>query len=155
MLSKTIRSRESLGQIGMKFGKNCLAIALAASSTACASGMGAVRETIASAPEWYQDRAQEVRGEGYPSIGRIPTLEAGDGSAVALDAGREVVLGAEELFRLDPRSVPPGLELETMLEWANLAKTEANREAAEPGRHLTDAEVEALRALFDTPRATS
>lgn len=117
--------------------------------------MDAVRETIASAPEWYQDRAQEVRGEGYPSIGRIPTLEPGEGSAAALDAGREVVLGAEELFRLDPRSVPPGLELETMLEWANLAKTEANREAAEPAHHLTDAEVEALRALFDSARATS
>lgn len=155
MLSKTIRSRESLGQIGMKFGKNCLAIALAASSTACASGMGAVRETIASAPEWYQDRAQEVRGEGYPSIGRIPTLEAGQASAASLDAGREIVLGAEALFRLDPRSVPPGLELETMLEWASLAKAQADQRASEPGNHLTDADVEALKALFDTARATS
>lgn len=139
----------------MKFGKNCLAIALAASSTACASGMGAVRETIATAPEWYQERAQEVRGEGYPSIGRIPTLKAGDRSATALDIGREDALRAEELFRLDPRSVPPGLELDTMMEWANRAKSAANRKAAEPGNHLTDAEVEALKALFDRARAIS
>lgn len=155
MLSKTIRSRESLGQITMKFGKSCLAIALATSSTACASGMGKVRETIAAAPEWYQDRAVEVRGEGYPSIGRVPALKAGDRSPVQLESGRDDAIAAEELFRLDPRSVPPGLELDAMMAWADAAKASAAEEAAEPGNHLTDEEVKALRALFSTARATS
>ncbi|MEM9739304.1 MAG: hypothetical protein AAF829_05500 [Pseudomonadota bacterium] len=139
----------------MDLSKKCLAFALAANSTACAAGMGQVRDAIAAAPEWYQDRAVEVRGEGYPSIGRIPTLDAGERSASGLESGRDGVLVADELFRLDPRSVPPGLELDAMLEWAGPAKAEANQRAGEPGNHLTDADAEALRALFVNPRATS
>ncbi|MEL6661974.1 MAG: hypothetical protein AAFR33_03150 [Pseudomonadota bacterium] len=140
----------------MDFSKGCLAIALAASATtACTSGMSAVRESIASAPEWYQDRAKEVRGEGYPSIGRIPTLDAGERSDVSLTAGREDVLAAEELFRMDPRAVPPGLELETMLEWAKEAKSAMEVVANQPSEHLTDEEIAALKALFETPRAKS
>ncbi|MEO0817300.1 MAG: hypothetical protein AAFX86_08320 [Pseudomonadota bacterium] len=117
--------------------------------------MGKVRETIAAAPEWYQDRAVEVRGEGYPSIGRVPALKAGDRSPVQLESGRDDAIAAEELFRLDPRSIPPGLELDAMMAWADAAKASAAEEAAEPGNHLTDEEVKALRALFSTARATS
>jgi len=155
MLSETIQCRESLGQIAMDASKTLLAIALVSTTSACASGMGQVRDAISSAPDWYQDRAQEVRGEGYPSIGRIPTLDGGERSVDDLETGRTEVIAAEELFRLDPRAVPPGMELETMLEWASLAKDELARAAAQPGDHLTDEEVRALKALFETPRAAS
>ncbi|MEM6947919.1 MAG: hypothetical protein AAF486_07495 [Pseudomonadota bacterium] len=121
----------------------------------CASGMGTVRETLAAAPDWYQDRAQEVRGEGYPSIGRIPSLDAGARSDRALQTGLNEVVGAEELFRLDPRAVPPGLELDTMIEWADAQKRAADAQAPIAGGHLTDADLAALRALFEAPRATS
>lgn len=139
----------------MKLGKYCLGLAFLMSTASCASGMGAVRDTVSSAPEWYQERAQEVRGEGYPSIGRIPTLDPGETSASALETGRESVVTAEDLFRLDARSVPPGLELQDMLQWADKAKSDAAQKAGEDGNHLTDAEVAKLRALFDTVRAQS
>ena len=55
---------------------------------------------------------------------------------------------------MDPRSVPPSLELDRMLEWSRDARAAA--EALDtPGDFLTDEEAQALRARFDTDRAQS
>ena len=130
-------------------------VALATGLAGCANSFDKVRDTVAAAPDWYDQRAAEVRGEGYPSISRIPELDAGSRSTDEIDEGRAAVVAADALFRMDPRSVPPGLELEEMMAWAAAARAEADAVASEPGGHLTEEDVAALKALFERPRAKS
>jgi len=119
----------------------------------CTSGFQKVRETVASAPDWYDERAAEVRGEGYPRVGEIPVLTAEEKTSRNLLVSREEVTNAERLFAMNPRSVPPGLELERMLSWAVEAKADASAREADPFVHITDEELARLKALFDIPRA--
>ncbi|MCI4646181.1 MAG: hypothetical protein MRY64_15470 [Hyphomonadaceae bacterium] len=139
----------------MPISKAWVILALATGLTGCASSFGKVRETVAAAPDWYDDRAAEVRGEGYPRISRIPALDAGERSTDELEEGQQAVAAAEALFRMDPRAVPPGLELAEMMAWAEAARSEADIVASEPGGHLTAEDVAALRALFERSRAKS
>lgn len=127
---------------------------LAAALTGCASSYDTVRDTMSNAPDWYEARKTEVMGEGYPSIGTIPTLSADDRRSNRLDATRSAVQRAETLFRMDPRAVPPGLELEEMLAWAESLQAELAA-LDTPGQFLSDEDAEALRMLFARPRAES
>lgn len=127
--------------------------AAVAGLTGCTSGFSEVREAVAAAPEWYDERAAEVRGEGYPSIGNIPVLTEQQRTQRNLSVGRDEVAAAERLFAMNPRSVPAGLELDEMLEWAAAAKAEADLKANAPFIHFTDEDLERLRALFNLPRA--
>lgn len=122
------------------------------SAGGCTNSFARVADTIAAAPDWYEARRKEVRGEGYPDISRIPTLSVGEARGLDLDDVRADIEVIEALFRADPRAVPPGMELEEMRAWANQAIAEANA-LAEPGDLLTDEEAEDLRGLFEVGRA--
>lgn len=137
----------------MTFRTALLAGVILAPLAGCASSIERVRETVAAAPDWYDARATEVRGEGYPNIAGVPTLQAGERGPVRdLDSGRRELQDAERLFRMDPRAVPPGLELAEMQAWAARVKAELDAIAAEPGDFLTDEEVAQARALFERAR---
>lgn len=127
----------------------------AASLTGCASSLDAMRDTVAGAPEWYDERRAEVRGEGYPEIGRVPELTPEQASLSNLDQTRADVSETEALFLSDLRAVPAGLELDEMLEWARETKAEFAQAADEPANHLTPEEVAELRAIFETRRAAA
>lgn len=130
-------------------------VASSALLAGCTSSLDRVRETVANAPDWYDERAAEVRGEGYPSISRIPELAASERAETGLESARTEISDAEALFRMDPRSVPPGLELDRMLAWAAEMQAAFEAEAEAEADHLTDEEVLRLQALFDRPRARS
>lgn len=129
-----------------------IVLSLAPALAGCAGSVQAVRGAVAAAPDWYDARAAEVRGEGYPRIGAIPTLDRQARSREALAAGRSEVARAEALFRMDPRAVPAGMELEEMMAWAEAARAEIEAAAQAPADHITDEEVAELKALFDRPR---
>lgn len=121
---------------------------------ACTSSFSRVADTVASAPDWYAERRNEVVGRGYPSVSRVPAAASTETDRARLAAIRGDVSIAEALVRMDPRSVPPSLELDRMLEWSRDARAAA--EALDtPGDFLTDEEAQALRARFDTDRAQS
>lgn len=127
---------------------------LALVTSGCATSYDTVRETVSNAPDWYDTRKADVMGEGYPRIGSIPSLSGDDRRPDALRQTRTAVERAEALFRMDPRAVPPGLELAEMIQWA---KTYRARLAAldEPGDFLSHDEAEALRERFNLPPAQS
>ena len=127
---------------------------LAVALTGCATSYESVRDTMANAPDWYDARKTEVMGEGYPRVGAIPTLSREDRKSNRLESTRSAVQRAERLFRMDPRAVPPGLELAEMMAWAEAFRAELAA-MDEPGDFLTDEEAEALRGLFSLPRAQS
>ena len=125
---------------------------LAVALGGCTTSFDKVRETVASAPEWYGDARTEVRGEGYPRIGRVTVLADGDTRPDDMQSVTADLSAYEMLFRMNPRAVPPRLELERMRSWAQAAR--ASAEALDtPGDFLTDADIEALRAVFQTDRA--
>ena len=126
---------------------------LALLATGCASSYERVRETVSSTPDWYEARKTEVIGEGYPKIGTIPTLTDDQRRTDQLVRTRTAVERAETLFRMDPRSVPAGLELAEMIQWAEAFRAEL-AELDEPGDFLSDEEARQLRNLFASPRAT-
>lgn len=126
----------------------------AAALTGCANSYDTVRETMSNAPDWYEARKTEVIGEGYPHIGTIPTLSDEDRRSNRLETTRSAVQRAETLFRMDPRAVPAGLELEEMLAWAESLRAEMAA-LDTSGDFLTDEDAEALRMLFARPRAQS
>lgn len=130
-------------------------VASSALLAGCTNSLDRVRDTVANAPDWYDARAAEVRGEGYPSISRIPELAASERATTGLESARTEISDAEALFRMDPRSVPPGLELDRMLAWAQDVQSAFEAEAAAEADHLTEEEVRRLRSLFDRPRARS
>ncbi len=125
---------------------------LALLATGCASSYEKVRDTMSNTPDWYEARKTEVIGEGYPKIGTIPTLTDEQRRSGQLKGTRSAVERAEALFRLDPRSVPAGLELAEMMQWAEAVRAEL-AERDKPGDFLSDEEARQLRNLFASPRA--
>lgn len=118
----------------------------------CASPGGAVREAVASAPEWYQDARIEIRGEGYPDISRVSGYRSDPGQPGRVRATRAEVSDAEALFLFDERALPPELALEEALDWT-LEERKRFDGAIEDSDFLTADELAALRGVFDVRRA--
>ncbi|MEO0466993.1 MAG: hypothetical protein AAF216_10660 [Pseudomonadota bacterium] len=121
--------------------------------TGCTSGFDKVRDTVSAAPDWYDARAVEVRGEGYPNVAEIPVLTPEQRTDRNLSAGLEDLQAADRLFAMNPRAIPPGLELDDMMVWAEAARRDADQFADETFEHFTEEELARLRALFNIPRA--
>lgn len=137
----------------MNFRIGLLAAACCVSLVGCASSIEQVRDTVSAAPDWYDERAAEVRGEGYPNVADIPTLSEEARTAVReLETGREELTRVEQLFRMDPRAASPGLELVEMQAWADEVKARFEIIAADPGDFLTDEDVAEAIAIFERAR---
>ena len=120
----------------------------------CVGSFGAVREAVANAPDWYDDRRTEVRGEGYPDISRVSGLVAERDGQETVDETRAAVVRAEDLLLLDPRAIPPWLELDKMMIWVEAARAEFD--SIDPNSEfLSDEDIQALRAQFTVERAQS
>ena len=53
----------------------------------CSGSFAKVRTAIDQAPEWYDARRVEIRGEGYPEIIDVPTIEKGQEPGQTLEGG--------------------------------------------------------------------
>jgi len=122
------------------------------SVSACATPVGAVRQTVASAPEWYQEARVEIRGEGYPDVSRVVSLERDRGGDGATEATRLAVADAEADLLRSISAAPADEALQEALAWA---ASEQSAFAGLEGRQdfLSEADIAALRALFDVRRA--
>ncbi|MBK8199838.1 MAG: hypothetical protein IPK75_15920 [Acidobacteria bacterium] len=122
-------------------------------ATACTSSFSKVRGAINDAPEWYGARRTEIRGEGYPKIADIPTIDANwkpaDGLAVSGDEMRAL----QQQFDTQERAqVAP----EGAARIANIAaEIRAEFEPGLPeGEFFTETEIAAIRESFNVPRVT-
>ena len=121
--------------------------------TACSGSFSKVSNAVSQAPEWYGERRQEIRGEGYPEVIDIPEIAEGQQPGKTLQASKERGEELREEFAEDARAAAP----------ANIAaEIEALRESVQRGfaglqadtDFLTDEEIEAIRSEFDVPRVT-
>ncbi len=117
----------------------------------CASSFEKVRESIAEAPAWYTESKIKSSDANYPKLGGIPALTEADRTPGDTNRSRSALSESEILLRMDPRAVPPGLELEQMLQWAKQARENFSNQAT-ASDHLTDEQAQMLRDSFKDPR---
>ena len=118
----------------------------------CSGSFAKVRTAIDQAPEWYDARRVEIRGEGYPDLSELPEVDPNNVPGAALrartDKGEELIAafadprasvavgGAEEIRAISDSmiggfgDIPPESDF------------------------LTEAEIAAIRSKFNVPRVT-
>lgn len=101
---------------------------------------------IANAPEWFQERRVEIRGEGYPDLNEVPVAApiAGSNTRLALSA-REAEEARETLFG-HPRAALAHLTLQDMQQTAASLRPQLPNLQPKPEGFLSESELDALRA---------
>lgn len=122
-------------------------------ATACTSSFSKVRGALNDAPEWYEARRTEIRGEGYPALAEVPTIDAkwkpADGLAVSGDEMRALQLTFDTQERAQ---VAPDGAARIM---AVAAEIRSEFEPGLPvGQFFTETEIAAIRESFNVPRVT-
>lgn len=117
---------------------------------ACASQVDAVRGAVDEAPDWFQQRRTELRGEDYPSIVEVPTVLKRDRPAIS-EAGRATrMAGLKAEFLSDPRAEAPNQSRADIEKW--VAEKKALFAGIEPP---AAAEFDRSAAeVFNSPRAS-
>lgn len=118
----------------------------------CSSSFERIQTMRESAPEWYDDRKYEIRGENYPRISEIPLLSETDVPGQNIDQSGAGAMAIFAAMMRDPRSQPAQESPAEMLAWASEVRRAVEGQLPAPD-FLTDEEVAALKAIFDTPRA--
>ncbi|MDX1292358.1 MAG: hypothetical protein R3265_06090 [Hyphomonas sp.] len=120
---------------------------------ACTGSFAKVRTAIDQAPDWYDARRVEIRGEGYPEIIDVPVIAEGQTPGQTLETSKSRGDELRAIFAADARAVEPAniaAEIEDLRETVRrgFAGLEATSE------FLTDEEIAAIRSAFDVPRVT-
>ena len=121
--------------------------------TACTGSFAKVRTAIDQAPDWYDARRVEIRGEGYPEIIDVPVIAEGRAPGQTLEASKARGAELRAVFEANARAVDPAnvaAEIEGLRE--TVRREFAGLEASSD--FLTEAEIEAIRSAFDVPRVT-
>lgn len=118
----------------------------------CSSSFEKVKTMRAQAPDWYEARKVEFRGEGYPSLASVPVTAADYNPKRKLELSEADVRAALVLFNNDPRAEAAVETPEAMLAWAREVRRAVEGRLPAPD-FMTDAEVDEIKARFSVPRA--
>lgn len=121
-------------------------------SAGCASSLERINEVREAAPEWYKERRVELAGEDYPSIADMPTITAETRPGQTLAEAEAATLAALDALLTDPRNSPVTETGDDMRAWSAAVRADLDRQIPVPD-FLTDEDVAALKAIFDTSRA--
>jgi hypothetical protein len=119
----------------------------------CSNSFGRVREAINQAPDWYDARRQEIRGEGYPKLAEVQEIPADQlpGKTLPDAAVRVDILQA--YFDSNERAEPP---VDVAGQMAVLLKRVEAEFAGLPANpdFLTQDDIAQIQAAFNVPRVT-
>ena len=118
----------------------------------CSSSFEKVQAMRAQAPEWYEARKVEFRGEGYPSLASVPETAPDYNPRRKLALSEADVQAALVRFNSDPRAEGAVETAESMIAWAAEVRRAVEGRLPAPD-FMTDAEVEEIKARFNVPRA--
>lgn len=122
-------------------------------ASACTSSFSKVRGALNDAPEWYEARRTEIRGEGYPAIADIPAVDANWKPGEGLAASGAEIAVIQAAFAADARAQAPAAGAAEIA--AVVAAIRGEFEPGlPPGEFLTQTEIAAIRASFNVPRVT-
>lgn len=119
----------------------------------CTSSFAKVRGAVNQAPDWYETRRVEIRGEGYPELVDVPTIAPGELPGKTLPASAERVATLTAEFTDNARAELPA---DGPAEIAAIGNEIRQQFAGfdESSNFLTDAEIAAIRNSFNVPRVT-
>jgi hypothetical protein len=86
--------------------------------SACATPVGAVRDAIGEAPDWWREAREEIRGQDYPNLADIPTPTRADQPKLSGGASAAAISAREAAFLRDPRTAGPALTPAQIEAWA-------------------------------------
>ena len=118
----------------------------------CSSSFEKVKTMRAQAPDWYEARKVEFRGEGYPSLASVPETSPDYNPLRKLEVSEAEVRAALVLFNSDPRAEGAVETPQAMRAWAAEVRRAVEGRLPAPD-FMTDAEVEEIKARFNVPRA--
>nr|WP_070958922.1 hypothetical protein [Hyphomonas sp. Mor2] len=118
----------------------------------CSSSFEKVQAMRAQAPDWYEARKTEFRGEGYPSLASVPESAPDYNPRRKLELSEADVRAALVLFNSDPRAEAAVETPEAIMAWAAEVRRAVEGRLPAPN-FMTDAEVEEIKARFSVPRA--
>ncbi|MEM9178600.1 MAG: hypothetical protein AAGA89_02760 [Pseudomonadota bacterium] len=118
----------------------------------CAGSIEKVQAMRADAPDWYEARKVEFRGEGYPDLNSIPEPRTDYDPVAKLELSEAETLAALAMFEDNPRSEPATETPDEIRTWAAEVKRAVEGRLPAPD-FLTDEEVEAIKARFRIARA--
>jgi hypothetical protein len=122
-------------------------------ATACSSSFSKVRTAINDAPEWYEARRTEIRGEGYPEVIDIPVLDPSWKPQKGLNMSGDELEALQAEFDSSERA-----EVATQGTAGIEALAAELKAGFEPGlpeaEFLSESEIAAIRASFNVPRVT-
>ena len=122
-------------------------------ASACTSSFSKVRGALNDAPEWYEARRTEIRGEGYPAIADIPAVDANWKPGEGLAASGADIAVIQAAFAADARAQAPAAGAAEIA--AVVAAIQGVFEPGlPPGEFLTPTEIAAIRESFNVPRVT-
>ena len=119
----------------------------------CTGSFAKVRDAINQAPDWYDDRRAEIRGEGYPDLAEVPELAPDElpGKTLPVSAARVDILQA--YFDTNERAELP-VDADRQMA-ALLKRVEAGfADFPEDAGFLTQEEIAEIAAAFNVPRVT-
>jgi len=122
-------------------------------ASACTSSFSKVRAAINDAPEWYGARRTEIRGEGYPAIADIPTMDASWAPSETLTVSGDDMAALQAVFDNEARAQ---VSADGAAEIAAIA-AELRGQFEPPlpdAAFLTETEIAAIRESFNVPRVT-
>jgi len=120
-------------------------------SVGCASSLERIGEVRDAAPDWYKERRTELAGQDYPSIASVPLITNETRPGQRLGASQAATLAALDALLTDPRNAPVDETAQEMMDWAAQTRAEVDQQISPPD-FLTDEDVAALKAIFDTRR---
>lgn len=120
-------------------------------SAGCASSLERIGEVRDAAPEWYKERRTELAGRDYPTIASVPVVTSETRPGQRLEASQAATLEALDALLTDPRNAPVDETGQEMRDWAARTRAGVDRQIP-PADFLTDEEIAALKAVFDTRR---
>lgn len=113
-----------------------------ATASGCATNVSeSVTNALSSAPEWFDDRKTEVKGEGYPEFTDVPSVPEVRASAKSTNREIEKLMSEAEDLMSDPKAVSPhGEERRDPSIWAASVRAELEAAAQEITATGSDAE---------------
>ena len=109
------------------------AISLVAVGAALTGGCADLMQRSTIAPEWFQAKAVEVKGEGYPEFKDIPTAEGVKGALAEWEAEAQALrTKAAEVEAQYAAAGPPDMTEEEIRAMAAQWRAEVDRQPATP-----------------------
>ena len=108
------------------------AISLLAAGAALSGGCADLMQRSTIAPEWFQAKAIEVKGEGYPEFKDIPTAEGVKGELAQWESEAQSLQSEAAEVEAQLASVPPALSEEEIRAKAAQWRAEVDGQPASP-----------------------